>query len=62
MPDVPKQGFNPNSRPVSSVGYISLDIVLFDCSDYRQIPYYFGVNHAALVIKRGSIVVNRTEH
>jgi imidazolonepropionase len=37
------------------------DIVLFDCSDYRQIPYYFGVNHARLVIKRGCIVVDRGE-
>jgi imidazolonepropionase len=35
------------------------DIVLFDCSDYRQIPYYFGVNHASVVIKSGDIVVNR---
>jgi imidazolonepropionase len=37
------------------------DIVLFDCSDYRQIPYYFGVNHATVVIKRGDIVVNRLD-
>jgi imidazolonepropionase len=37
------------------------DIVLFDCSDYRQIPYYFGVNHATLVIKRGEIVVKRVD-
>jgi imidazolonepropionase len=36
------------------------DIVLFDCPDYRQIPYFFGVNHATLVIKRGRVVVNRT--
>ena len=33
------------------------DIVIFDCPDYRQIPYFFGVNHVATVIKRGSIVV-----
>lgn len=35
------------------------DLVVFDCSDYRQIPYFFGVNHAAVVIKSGSIVVDR---
>jgi len=35
------------------------DIVVFDCSDYRQIPYFFGINHAMLVIKRGTVVVNR---
>lgn len=33
------------------------DIVIFDCSDYRQIPYFFGINHVATVIKRGQVVV-----
>jgi len=35
------------------------DIVIFDCSDYRQIPYLFGVNHAAVVIKSGQAVIDR---
>lgn len=35
------------------------DVVVFDCSDYRQIPYFFGVNHAEVVIKAGKIVVDR---
>ena len=35
------------------------DLVVFDCPDYRQIPYFFGVNHASLVIKEGRIVVDR---
>lgn len=35
------------------------DVVVFDCTDYRQIPYLFGVNHAMLVIKSGEIVVDR---
>jgi imidazolonepropionase len=35
------------------------DIVVFDCSDYRQIPYYFGVNHASTVIKRGRVVAEK---
>ena len=35
------------------------DMVVFDCTDYRQIPYLFGVNHAILVIKSGEIVVDR---
>lgn len=34
------------------------DIVLFACSDYRQVPYFFGVNHAAAVIKSGKIVLD----
>jgi imidazolonepropionase len=32
------------------------DIVIFDCPDYRQIPYFFGVNHVSTVIKRGGVV------
>jgi imidazolonepropionase len=35
------------------------DIVISDCSDYRQIPYLFGVNHAAVVIKSGQVVIDR---
>jgi len=35
------------------------DVVVFDCTDYRQIPYLFGVNHAMLVIKSGEIVIDR---
>lgn len=32
------------------------DVVIFDCGDYRQIPYFFGVNHVRTVLKRGEIV------
>lgn len=35
------------------------DIVIHDCSDYRQIPYLFGVNHAVVVIKSGDPVVDK---
>jgi imidazolonepropionase len=35
------------------------DLVVFDCSDYRQIPYFFGVNHASIVIKSGNVVQDR---
>lgn len=37
------------------------DIVLMDVSDYREIPYYFGVNHCVMAIKKGQIVINRLE-
>jgi len=37
------------------------DIVLMDVADYREIPYYFGVNHCVTVIKKGQIVINRLE-
>jgi imidazolonepropionase len=33
------------------------DIVVFDCEDYRQIPYFFGINHARTVIKSGRVIV-----
>ncbi|HKV37978.1 MAG TPA: amidohydrolase family protein, partial [Blastocatellia bacterium] len=29
------------------------DITIFNCPDFRQIPYFFGVNHLRAVIKRG---------
>ena len=32
------------------------DVALLDLADYREIPYYFGTNHAWLVIKKGRIV------
>ena len=32
------------------------DIVVFDCPDYRQIPYFYGVNHASVVIKSGNVL------
>lgn len=35
------------------------DAVVFDCSDYRQIPYLFGINHALVVIKAGGVVLDR---
>jgi imidazolonepropionase len=35
------------------------DIVIFDCPDFRQIPYFFGINHAMVVIKSGSVVIDR---
>jgi imidazolonepropionase len=37
------------------------DIVLMDVSDYRELPYFFGVNHCVVSIKKGSIVINRLE-
>jgi imidazolonepropionase len=35
------------------------DLVVYDCRDYRQIPYLFGINHALVVIKAGRVVVDR---
>ena len=32
------------------------DIAAFDVADYREIPYYFGVNLCALTMKRGAII------
>lgn len=29
------------------------DLVVFDATDYREIPYYFGANSAVLTLKRG---------
>jgi imidazolonepropionase len=37
------------------------DIVLMDVSDYRELPYFFGVNHCVVTIKKGNVVINRLE-
>jgi len=37
------------------------DITLMTVPDYREIPYFFGVNHCAVTIKKGNIVINRLE-
>jgi imidazolonepropionase len=37
------------------------DIVLMDVSDYRELPYFFGINHCVVTIKKGNIVLNRLE-
>jgi imidazolonepropionase len=35
------------------------DVAIFDCEDYRQIPYFYGINHALFVIKQGRVVSRR---
>jgi len=35
------------------------DLVVMDVSDYREIPYYFAVNHCLMTVKRGRIVYCR---
>ncbi len=37
------------------------DIVLMNVLDYREIPYFFGVNHCVATIKKGNFVINRLE-
>ncbi|MEW6210172.1 MAG: imidazolonepropionase [Acidobacteriota bacterium] len=37
------------------------DVVVMDCADFRQIPYFFGVNHARTVIKSGRVVLDRRD-
>ncbi len=36
------------------------DLALFDLDDYREIPYYFGVNHVWLTLKRGKPIYSRS--
>lgn len=37
------------------------DIAVFDVADYREIPYYFGVNHCTLTMKRGQVIYSREQ-
>src|SRR6202041_1139459 len=32
------------------------DLAAFDVADYREIPYYFGVNLCSMTMKRGAII------
>jgi signal transduction histidine kinase len=38
---------------------LDADIAVFDVEDYREIPYYFGMNHCWMTIKRGNIAWHR---
>ena len=50
-------------RRHSRIGSIEVgkyaDLAVFDVADYREIPYYFGVNHCWLTLKRGKVVHSR---
>ena len=35
------------------------DLAVFEVEDYREIPYYFGVNTCWMTMKRGAIVYSR---
>lgn len=32
------------------------DFLIVSASDYREIPYYFGVNHVAATVRRGEVL------
>jgi imidazolonepropionase len=36
------------------------DIAIFDVADYREIPYYFGMNTCHTTIKRGQVVYSKS--
>jgi imidazolonepropionase len=39
------------------------DLIVLDVPDYREIPYYFAVNHCVLTVKRGAVIPRpRTVH
>ncbi len=35
------------------------DLVIMDVQDYREIPYFFGMNHCTTVIKKGRVVYSK---
>jgi imidazolonepropionase len=47
---------NLGSRVGSLEAGKQADAVVMDCVDYRQIPYFFGINHVRTVIKSGRVV------
>ena len=44
-------------KQIGSLGVGKLaDLAVFEVADYREIPYYFGVNSCWMTIKRGVVV------
>ena len=35
------------------------DVIVLDVNDYREIPYYFAVNHCVRTVKRGGVISSR---
>jgi imidazolonepropionase len=35
------------------------DLAVFDLDDYREIPYYFGVNRCVATFKHGELIYSR---
>jgi imidazolonepropionase len=35
------------------------DLIVLDVEDYREIPYYFAVNHCVMTVKRGRVIYTR---
>ena len=35
------------------------DLAVFEVDDYREIPYYFGMNKCCLTVKRGQVIYSR---
>src|SRR5262249_15595609 len=35
------------------------DLAVFEVEDYREIPYYFGVNTCWMTMKRGTVIYSR---
>jgi imidazolonepropionase len=52
---------NRGSRVGSLEGGKDADIVIFDRPDFRQIPYFYGINHASVVVKSGDVIRNKRE-
>jgi imidazolonepropionase len=45
------------SHRIGSLEYLKeADVILLNVSDYREIPYHFGVNLVAMTMKKGEIV------
>jgi imidazolonepropionase-like amidohydrolase len=34
-------------------------LAIFDVEDYREIPYYFGVNKCWMTLKKGKVIYSR---
>jgi imidazolonepropionase len=38
------------------------DLIVLDVDDYREIPYYFAMNHCVMTLKRGRVIYSHPKH
>src|ERR1700690_2036937 len=55
----PAYSLRAHDRAGSLEGGKYADIAAFDVADYREIPYYFGVNLCAFTMKRGAVIYSK---
>ena len=49
-------GWACGAAPQGDAAWQAADLAVFEVEDYREIPYYFGMNRCWMTMKRGEII------